>query len=163
MPTIRMARPSAHLTIAGFGPEEASLREQIHKMQLNDCVHFIGAVQQAELPQLYRRAAVFVAPFVRAENGDIEGLGLVVGEAIGCHCPVVVGDVPAVKDMVLADEGQVVSPLDTNALAHAVVSVLENPKSAVEAVAKARRRLDAQLSWPVVAAGYSNLLKMCSS
>lgn len=164
MPKILEAKPSARLKIAGFGPEESSLREQAQRMQLNEAVHFIGAVQQAELPALYQRAAVFVAPFVRAPNGDVEGLGLVVGEAIGCHCPVIVGDVPAVKDVIADDEGKVISPLDTAALANAVIAILEDPKSALDSTAKARLRLNRQLSWPVVTAGYSQLLrKICNS
>jgi glycosyltransferase involved in cell wall biosynthesis len=164
MPAICAARPSVRLKIAGFGPEEASLREQAGRMGLNQVVHFIGPVRQADLPALYRQAAVLVAPFVRASNGDVEGLGLVVGEAIGCHCPVIVGDVPAVKDVITDGEGKVISPLDAAALANAVVAVMENPKSALDSVTKARIRLNRQLSWPVVAAGYSKLLrKICGS
>lgn len=159
MPAIRAAKPSVCLKIAGFGPEETALREQVDRMQLNGVVHFLGPVQHADLPALYRRAAVFIAPFVRASNGDVEGLGLVVAEAIGCHCPVIVGDVPAVKNVVSDDEGKVISPLDTEALANAVVEILENPKSALDLATKARFRLSQQLSWPVVAAGYSKLLK----
>ncbi len=163
MPAILAARPSACLKIVGFGPEEIPLRERVRRMRLSQ-VHFMGAVQQADLPTLYRRAAVFVAPFVRASNGDIEGLGLVVGEAIGCHCPVVAGDVPAVKDVIAEGEGRVVSPLDTAALANAIVEILENPKPALDSVTKARLRLMQQLSWPVVAAGYSKLLrKICGA
>jgi glycosyltransferase involved in cell wall biosynthesis len=162
MPAIYAAKPSVRLTIAGFGPEEASLREQVRRMRLDEVVHFLGAVQQTDLPALYRRAAVLVAPFVRASNGDVEGLGLVVGEAIGCHCPVVVGDVPAVRDVIAADEGIAVSPLDTVALANAIICVLEDPKKAFDSVAKARIRITQQLSWPVVAAGYLNLLKKVS-
>ncbi|MDR6453092.1 glycosyltransferase [Variovorax paradoxus] len=164
MPAIRAARPSVCLKIVGFGPEEAALREQVHRMQLNDIVHFIGPVQQADLPAFYRRAAVFVAPFVRASNGDIEGLGLVVAEAIGCHCPVVVGDVPATKDVIADGEGKVISPLDAAALAGAIIATLEDPKSALDSVERARLRLDQQLSWSVVSAGYSKLLrKICAS
>jgi len=159
MPLIRAARPSVCLRIAGFGPEEAALRKQVDRMQLNGFVHFLGPVEQADLPSLYRHAAVLVAPFVRASNGDTEGLGLVVVEAIGCHCPVVVGDVPAVKNVIPDGEGKVVSPLDTEALANAVVDILENPKSALDSVTNARLRLSQQLSWSVVVTGYSELLR----
>lgn len=164
MPAIHAVKPSASLNIAGFGPEEAALREQVDRMQLSGSVHFLGPVQHVDLPRLYRRAAVFVAPFVRATNGDAEGLGLVVVEAIGCHCPIVVGDVPAVKNIITDGEGKVVSPLDTEALANAVVDILDNPKSALDSVAMIRLRLRQQLSWPVVATGYSELLrKICGS
>ena len=162
LPKIHAVRPSVHLKIAGFGPEEAPLREQVRRMQLTKFVDFLGPISQADLPTLYRRAAVFVAPFVRAENGDTEGLGLVVAEAIGCHCPVVVGNVPAIKDIISDDGGEAINPRDIDALANAVVAVLEDPKLAHDSVVEARLRLNQKLSWSAVGDGYSKLLKRIS-
>lgn len=158
MPRVLVNRPSARLKIVGFGPEENALREQVSRMELNKVVEFLGAVPQGDLPALYRRASVFVAPFVHASNGDVEGLGLVVGEAIGCHCPVIVGNVPAVKDVINERDGGLVTPADTQGLANAVIAVLENPEGALNTVKKIRLRLTRQLSWSVVAAEYSKLL-----
>jgi glycosyltransferase involved in cell wall biosynthesis len=101
---------------------------------------------------------VFAAPFVRASDGDIEGLGLVVGEAIACHCPVVVGDVPAVKDLIFDTEGGVVSPLDKTALAGAIIKILADSVAASELARRRRIVLERRLAWPAVADGYSQLL-----
>lgn len=152
MPAILREHPSARLTIAGFGPDEASRRHQVSSLGLDEQVKFVGAVSQAELPDMYRRAAVFVAPFVRASNGDQEGLGLVLVEAAGCGCPVVAGDVPAVRDVVKsAAIGAVVSAHDPGALAEAVCLALRTPVTEDAACARAdavqyfdwRRRADA--------------------
>ena len=62
MPAITRAHPGAFLSIVGFGPEEAACREQVARLGLQDSVKFLGGVPQSELPALYRRAAVFVAP-----------------------------------------------------------------------------------------------------
>ena len=35
--------------------------------------------------------ALAVFPFVQAKDGDVEGLGLVMIEAMGCGCPVIAG------------------------------------------------------------------------
>ena len=159
MPAILEARPTVQLKIAGFGPEESALRQQVRRMHLDSAVQFLGPVPQEALPMLYRQAAVFAAPFIRASDGDIEGLGLVVGEAIACHCPVVVGDVPAVKDLIFDAEGGVVCPLDKAALAAAIIKILADSVSASELARRRRIDLERRLAWPAVADGYSQLLR----
>jgi glycosyltransferase involved in cell wall biosynthesis len=153
---IRSDHPGARLLVAGFGPEEAERRQQVARLGLDAHVHFLGAVPQSELPALYRRAAVFVAPFVQARSGDREGLGLVVVEAAGCGCPLVVGDVPAVADVVGADLPATVVAADSPpALAAAISSVLRTaPRPDASQLARLRERFD----WNAVAARYRRLL-----
>jgi glycosyltransferase involved in cell wall biosynthesis len=156
MPQILQAHPSAFLTVAGFGPEEAERRQQVGRLGLDDKVRFLGAVPQAGLPSLYRRAAVFVAPFVEAVSGDREGLGLVVVEAAGCGCPLVVSDLPAVHQIFPDRAGAVlVAPGDARALASAVQSVLDEP---ARHPAPGREQLRAAFDWRSRADRYAALL-----
>ncbi|WP_114241714.1 glycosyltransferase family 4 protein [Dyella sp. C9] len=157
MPMVLAAHPDARLAIVGFGPERGRLEERVSQLQLQDAVHFVGAVPQSELPRHYRSAALFAAPFVEAAGGDQEGLGLVVAEAIGCLCPAVVGDVPAVHDLMGDAPGWVVPQRDPAALAKAIISVLDDPAAAARQVAGLRERLQQRISWRAVAAGYADL------
>ena len=162
MPRVLEAHPRAFLTVAGFGPEAAERTAQARRLGIDDRVRFVGAVAQADLPELYRRAAVFVAPFVRSSSGDQEGLGLVLVEAIACGCPVVVSDLPAVQQVLGGDAAAVrVPPADPDALAAALVEMLSRPPSAPE-LATRRKRLERQFGWPRVAEGYSALLRACA-
>ncbi len=62
-----------------------------------------------------------MVPSVVAQSGDQEGLGLVVVEAMGCGCAVVVSDVPAIRDIVSHGVNGVVFPAgDSGALAVAL-------------------------------------------
>lgn len=158
LPLVLQRAPEAVLTIAGFGPEEQALREQVREAGLTEKVRFLGAVSQDQLPVLYRRAAVFVAPFVRADSGDEEGLGLVVAEAAGCHCPVVVGDVPAAHELLGAWPELRVDPRDLHALAGRIVARLEGGAETVRAAQQLRREVLARLDWEQVADGYADLL-----
>lgn len=97
IPLIRLKRPDVRLTIAGFGPDMDARREQVARLGIEGAVEFVGAVAQEHLPDLYRRAALFIAPFVEAKSGDQDGLGLVLVEALGCGCPVVVSRLPATR------------------------------------------------------------------
>lgn len=156
MPAVLSALPDASLTIAGFGPEEARLKAQIEALGVTEHVRFLGPVSQERLPDLYRRAAVFVAPFVQAASGDQEGLGLVVVEALGCGCPIVMSDLPATRDIGPSGSGMIrVPPGDVPSLAEAIISTINvGPKQCAVDVS--------QFSWITRAAAYSQLLMSVS-
>ena len=158
MPAVLSATPDAHVTVAGFGPEEESLRELTRVLGL-DCVEFAGPVSQDHLPAFYRRAAVLVAPFIEARSGDQEGLGLVVIEAIGCGCPVIVSDLKATRDVLPGSSGCArVAPADSGALAQAIVQVLASPEMHRAAVASDRQRVVGQFDWSAVSDRYAGII-----
>ena len=160
MPAILRFHPSAFLTVAGFGPEEAECRRQAGRLGLGDKVRFVGAVPQAELPALYRRAAVFVAPFVQTDSGDREGLGLVVVEAAGCGCPVVVSDLPSVRDVFRGGSPfAMVPPGASESLGVAINQLLADPIAASRQAAAVRDSLCVGFDWAIVAGNYANALK----
>ena len=158
MPVVIARCPDVRLRIAGFGPEEAALRHQTEALGLADHVEFLGPVPQAELPDLYRRATVFVAPFVEARSGDQEGLGLVLVEAAGCGCPVLAGDVPAVRDVLGDASSRVVDPRRPTQLADAIVDLLVYPQRAHAQADALRENLIGRFDWQSVAAGYADVL-----
>lgn len=159
LPEVLRVRPDVTLTVAGFGPDEAKLKAQVAALGIGHAVRFLGAVPQAELPALYRRAALFVAPFVQAGSGDQEGLGLVLVEAIGCGCPVLAGDVPAVRDVLSVDPNEcLVDPRDAGSLAAKVLRAIERREQTMAQAAKLRALLLARLDWASVAHRYADLL-----
>ncbi len=162
LPAALAQNPRVELRIAGFGPEEAALRAQAQRLGMAERVHFLGAVGQADLPALYRRASLFVAPFVRDAHGDQEGLPVVLMEAIGCGCPVLVGEVAGIHDLLGAGAADVcVQPTDTAALAAAIVRTLAAPEQA-QARAQAMREAAARwIDWQPIADGYARLLRAC--
>lgn len=79
--------PNAELVIAGDGPLRTLLKEQANQLRLN--VSFLGALSSVQVQQQLHEARVFCLPSVTAENGDAEGLGIVILEAQACGVPVV--------------------------------------------------------------------------
>ncbi len=159
MPAILARRPGVHLKIVGFGPEEATLRQRVQALGLGDRVVFVGAIAQKELPAYYARASVFVAPFVRDASGDQEGLPVALMEAAGCGCPVVVGDVPGVRDLLgdLADRCSV-DGRNPAAIAQGVLGVLAAPAEAAASAALIRRAATSLVDWDTIAARYARCL-----
>lgn len=162
MPAVLAARPDVTLTIAGFGPEELTLQTQARQLGIEGQVNFLGAMAQESLPELYRRASIFVAPFIRDASGNQEGLPVVLMEAIGCGCPVIVGEVAGVRDLLGDAANEVcVDPRDTQAFALAILATLDNPAKAQERTRLIRRAAADRVDWQVVADGYAGLLERC--
>ena len=159
MPQVRSSHPEVHLDIVGFGPERDRLAERVRQLGVESSVRFVGAVPQAELSRYYQSATVFVAPFIEAAGGDQEGLGLVVAEALGCGCPVVVGDVPAVHDLIGGAVECVVPQRDADALAKAVIRVMDDPVSAGRRALILRERMQERFSWVSVTDRYADLFE----
>jgi glycosyltransferase involved in cell wall biosynthesis len=84
---------------------------------------------------------------------------LVVVEALGCCCPVVVGDVPAVHDLLSPDSGWVVAARDKKQLASAVLSVLNNHQLAKVKTEQIRKQISEKFSWHNVSAQYAGMIK----
>jgi glycosyltransferase involved in cell wall biosynthesis len=162
LPAIVQARPAVRLDIAGFGPEEDALRAQAERLGVAQHVRFLGAMPQDRLPALYRTASLLVAPFVRDDAGDQEGLPVVLMEAIGCGCPVVVGDVAGVDDLLGEMKSQVsIDPRDTNALAHAVIHALEDPAALAQRAEAIRALAASRVDWDHIASSYGQLITHC--
>lgn len=159
MPRILQQIPQAKLTIAGFGVEEDNLKQQVQKLGLSSSISFLGPVPQTKLPELYQRAALFVAPFIRAKSGDEEGLGLVLLEAIACGCPVLAGDVPAIKD-VLGDgfDDLIIDPLDMENMADTIVKSLQQPVLTRRRAASLHTMIGERFDWTHVAKNYATTL-----
>lgn len=163
LPEVLKERPDVVLTVAGFGPEEDALKFQTRRMGIENNVRFFGAVQQQDLPQLYRRASLLVAPFVRDDSGNQEGLPIVLMEAIGCGCPVIAGYVAGVQDL-LGDqaEGVCVNPRDKTALAGSILEALVDSKRAQSQAHRLRSAVVKRFDWDYIAEAYANLIEECA-
>jgi glycosyltransferase involved in cell wall biosynthesis len=158
LPEIRKQVPDVRLTIVGFGPEESALRNLAERSGVSGLITFIGPVKQAHLPPYYQRAAVFVAPFLTDAGGDQEGLPVALMEAIGCLCPVIVGDVAGIGDLLGSDRTARVVPGDAAALARAVISVLNEPEASNASAVARRLGIVRKVDWHTVASGYRKAL-----
>ncbi|MBI5938601.1 MAG: glycosyltransferase [Betaproteobacteria bacterium] len=159
MPAIVERIPAACLKIVGHGPEEARLRTLAAQLDMTGHIEFIGSLPQTEIPPLYRRASVFVAPFVEAAGGDREGLGLVTVEAIACGCPVIVGDMPMQDSIFEPSEADLrVDPRQVDQLARRIVETLLNSEAAYARTLNMRDRLNSIMGWATVAEAYHRLL-----
>lgn len=153
------ARPHMRLKIVGDGPLRKELRSLSSQLNIDSHVQFIGSVGQDELPSHYQRATALVFPSVIAASGDQEGLGLVPIEAMGCECPVIASNLPAVQDSVVDREnGLLVPPGDVTALAQAIGTLLDNAELRAQLGRQARQTAMAKFDWKVVVERHLQLI-----
>jgi glycosyltransferase involved in cell wall biosynthesis len=163
MPDVLKQNPDARLIVAGSGPLEAGLRNLARSLNISDSVEFLGMMPQSHLPALYRQAAMAVFPFLVDRSGDQEGFGLVQVEAMGCGCPVIAGDLPAIHDTIVHQEnGLLVPPGDPKSLARAIVMLLGDPALRDRLSAEGRKRMVERFEWEIVAGKYAKLYKKMS-
>ena len=86
MPKIIERYRQAQLTVIGDGPNRHDLEILVKGLGLRAHVQFLGALNNDELPAIYQRAKIVVFPSVVSDDGDREGFGLVLVEALGCGC-----------------------------------------------------------------------------
>lgn len=166
MPQVLRHHPGTRLRVLGFGPLAEALQAQSLALGLGHSVEFRGAVPQSDLPDMLRRAALLVAPSVRADSGDQEGLPVVLMEAVGCGCPILACDTPGVHDLVGRYAGAVLVPgKDPAALAQAIVRLLDTPEQALAIAEGLRTECILRFDWGAIAAAYAALLKraVCAS
>jgi len=115
--------------IVGNGPHHGKLSHLLAELSLGERVELAGALPHHEVIAYYRRAGVFVLPCVVGADGDRDGIPNVILEAMAMELPVVstnISGIPeAVEDGVT---GLLVPPKDSNMLATALGSLLDDPE-----------------------------------
>jgi glycosyltransferase involved in cell wall biosynthesis len=84
---VKAQLPAAELVIVGDGRLRAKL--ELLASQLKVPVTFLGSLSSQQIKQELQQTRVFCSPSVTADNGDAEGLPIVILEAQACGVPVV--------------------------------------------------------------------------
>jgi len=117
-----------------------------------DRVHVLGFVDDADLPALYRGAALFAFPSL------YEGFGIPPLEAMACGIPVVCSNASSLPE-VAGDAALMVDPFDVDALAEAMARALEDTDLQQEMVAKGLAQAE-QFTWEKAARQLLGLFKV---
>ncbi len=95
----------------------AELLKTIKDLSFQDQIIFTGYIPEADLPLIYNLAKVLAFPSL------YEGFGLPPIEAMACGIPVLVSNIPALREVV-GDAGGLVNPLDTGDIAKSLYNLL---------------------------------------
>jgi glycosyltransferase involved in cell wall biosynthesis len=125
------ASVDARVVIVGKGDPkvEADLRETVRELSLEDKVVFAGKVPEEDLIRWYRTCDVFCLPAIVDSQGETEGLGVVLLEALNYARPVVASDVGGIPDIIKDGRTGLLCPeKDPQALAGTLLKLLADPE-----------------------------------
>jgi glycosyltransferase involved in cell wall biosynthesis len=89
---VRRIRPDVRLTRVG-GPFTAEQRVRARELGVADAIHVLPFVDRATLAAVYRRSALALL------TSDREGFGLPIVEALASGTPMVVSDIPVLREV----------------------------------------------------------------
>lgn len=113
------------LVLAGDGPLLDSYRQQIQDDALGR-IKLIGSVQGSSKDAFFRNIDAFVMPSVRLPN-DMDGIPVVLMEAVSYGLPVIGTDVSGMKEICINDvNGKLIPERDSLALASAIRGISSN-------------------------------------
>ncbi len=154
LPILREHFPGVRYRIVGDGPERIQLETLAYELGVREAVEFLGTVSPADLPDLYRNAAVFVMA-VREQETSFEGFGIVFLEASACGIPVVAGRSGGADEAVRDGEtGFLVPPDDDGAISDAVLRLLRDPDLRRRMGRAGRRWVESEMNWDRAAAKF---------
>jgi phosphatidylinositol alpha-1,6-mannosyltransferase len=150
--TFLVSHPTAHLVIAGDGPERAKI-ESFSSGSVRSRIHFPGAIAREEIAELLADADLFINPGIIDRNGRAEAFGITTIEAMACGLPVIASRVGGIPETILDGvTGCLIPPADVARLAAAIENLLDDATLRKQMGTAGRQVAREKFSWNALAA-----------
>ena len=142
-----------HFLLVGDGVEKRSLRDLSLALQVEERVHFIGNVDNKELPTFLAACDIFIRPSLT------EGLGISFLEAMAVGLPVVATQEGGITDFLFdakrnpekQSTGFAVNVESPEQIAQAVEEILANPDQTRKVISNAQALVKQKYDWDLIA------------
>lgn len=148
---LAVRRPNVHFVMVGQGVDQTNydLMKTIRNLKLDGRVHLLGL--RANMPEIFAGFDIF------SSSSLGEAFPVVIGEAMACGVPCVVTNVGD-SARIVGDTGKVVPPKDPDALADAMLKLMELPAEERRRLGqKARERIGGHYSLDRIVGDYEKL------
>lgn len=129
------------LMVIGTPKKKGVIEKTVSELNLEKIVTFTGSIPHKVLLEHYAKASVAVTPSL------YEGFCFPVAEAMACGVPVISTNAGALPEVV-GQAGLMVPTKNSDALASAIMRLLDNPDYAYELGQKGLKRIKEHFSWP---------------
>ena len=139
---------SIELHIAGSGSLQQELSQLADELDLteND-VQFLGALPHKEVAAFINSLDVFVLPCKKDKNGDMDGIPVVLMEAMLSGVPVISTKLSGIPELVIDHEtGLIAEPDNVVSLVNAIKQMIENSVLREEMITKAIDKVKSDFS-----------------
>ena len=140
--------PGVQFLVAGEGAHLEAMEHLADRLGVADRMRFLGRISQENLPKVYAACDIFVLPSV----SRLEAFGIVALEAMATGKPVVVADIPGVREVIEdGHEGLLTDPVNPQDLAEKIRRLLEDAELRKEMGRRGREKVLASFTTEAVA------------
>ncbi|MHA2385002.1 MAG: N-acetyl-alpha-D-glucosaminyl L-malate synthase BshA [Candidatus Thorarchaeota archaeon] len=144
--------PKVRLIIAGDGPTRIEVERKIEALDLCDNVHLLGV--KSNMQEIMCSADVFLL------NSTLEGMPLVLLEAMSCSLPVVTTPAGGIPELVRPDkDGVVTEGFEVDEYAQAIIEILDDDALRVKIGKAGRKRVEESFSADAIVTEYEKVFK----
>lgn len=119
----QLKRSDIQLAIAGIGAARKDLEKLVNELNLEDRIHFLGFVQEEDLPALLNSADIFTMP------SEAELLSIATLEAMSCGLPIIAAQAGALPELVTNGiNGYLFKAGDNSDAAFAISTLVNHPE-----------------------------------
>lgn len=148
--------PDATLTIVGEGLIFEQLQNLVDVNGLSNSIFFTGRVNDEDLGKLYERSSVFVLPSQTYQGLVMEGLGVVLLEAMARGVPVIGSNIGGIPDIITHGENGFLVPEQNPAmLAEKIVALLSDAMLSERFRLEGYRTIKSRFTWSKVSQQFS--------
>src|ERR1039458_70661 len=148
MVQITNSRRDAKLLVGGGGELVDMYSGVARELGISDSVEFLGSVPDKELAELYSSSSLFVLPSVN----KMEGFGIVALEALSYATPVITTQFAGSSQFIKETRaGLVVQSRDPDALAKAVLALLDDRREAESMGVRGAEAVSREFGWERIA------------
>jgi rhamnosyl/mannosyltransferase len=145
--------------LVGRGPELERMKKLAAELGAASRVSFFDSVDDASLPSFYDACDIFTLP----STSRLEAFGIAALQGMSTGKPVVVCDIPGVRDVVVNGvHGLVAEPANPESLAGCLNLLARDPEARKRMGAKGRERVEEEYAWsqvvPRIEAIYAQVL-----
>jgi glycosyltransferase involved in cell wall biosynthesis len=135
------------LEIAGSGPLMEELRACAGSEGLGEMVKFLGPIANDKAPEWLSRIDLFVLACRQDKNGDMDGIPVVLMEAMAADVPVISTTISAIHELIQDGvSGLLVEPGDVVALAASIERMLDDAQLRRRCISGGRTMTDSEFS-----------------
>lgn len=140
--------PLPYLLIGGRGPLKKNLELHIKQKGIEDRIKLMGPIPYEFIHHYYAAVDAFILPSIVDREGNTEGLGVVLLEALACGKPCVASNVGGIPDIIKdGKNGFLVEPKNSRALADRITALIENEILRQKMSEYGRRFVENNFSW----------------
>lgn len=145
--------------VCGSGALQKDLENLVKELSLDQSIIFHGRISEEIKIDYLNSADVLLVPSIETEEGDKEGLPVVILEALAAGLPIIASDIGGIKDGVIPNKtGILVHPKDIKQIAEAINLLYKN-KEMKRQMSKWCIEYSKNFDWKVIANKYLREIK----